>query len=89
MDRKMLVIDTETGGLDPDVHSLLSIGAAVWSPGTIVDSIEVFISEDTVAVQPDALRKNHVDLVWLRDHGVAARLLDRLGRLVRRRARPR
>ncbi len=71
MDQRLLVIDTETGGLDADVHSVLSIGAVVWAPGIIGDTLEIFISEDTVSVQPDALRINKADLVWLRDHGVS------------------
>ena len=28
-----LVIDTETGGLDPGYHSLLSIAGVLWTPG--------------------------------------------------------
>ncbi len=68
MGSHLLVIDTETSGLDPDRHSVLSIGAAVWSHGTITDSIELFIREDTVEFQPDALRVNQIDLVWLREY---------------------
>jgi DNA polymerase III epsilon subunit-like protein len=70
MDGKLLVVDTETSGLDPDVHSILSIGAAVWSPGRVLASLELFICDDSMEVQPDALRINQIDLGWLREHGV-------------------
>lgn len=71
MGRTLLIIDTETSGLDPDLHSVLSIGAAVWFHGSIVDSIEIFVRDDSVKVQAEALRVNQIDLVWLRDHGVS------------------
>lgn len=30
MNNRLLFIDTETGGLDPHKHSLLTIGVVVW-----------------------------------------------------------
>lgn len=71
MGRKLLVIDLETSGLDPDLHSVLSIGAAVWDDGNIVDSIELYIREDVVAVQQEALLVNQIDLSWLRENGIS------------------
>ncbi len=36
MPDKLLFIDTETGGLDPDKHSLLSIAMVVWEDMEII-----------------------------------------------------
>jgi DNA polymerase-3 subunit epsilon len=71
MDSKLLIIDTETSGLDPDLHSVLAIGAAVWFRGSIVDSIELFVRDDPMVVQAEAIRINQIDLEWLREHGAS------------------
>lgn len=85
MDRKLLVIDLETSGLDPDLHSVLSIGAAAWIPGFIIDSIEIFISEETSTIDPEAMRINQIDPAWLRDNGISASLaVAKLEAFVRR-----
>jgi DNA polymerase-3 subunit epsilon len=44
---RLLFIDTETGGIDPNKHSLLSIGLVVWEIGKkIIDSTEILIKHD-------------------------------------------
>lgn len=60
---KLLVIDTESGGLDPDTHSILSLAGVLWRDGVILMEHEVFILEDPVIVTPKALEVNRIDLV--------------------------
>ena len=59
---KLLVFDTETGGFDPQTHSILSVGAVVWENGTISDEIELLIAEADIRADPEALAKNKIDL---------------------------
>lgn len=60
---RVLVIDTETGGLNPEVHSILSVGAVVWEDGQLGKELEVFIVEPQLIVDPEALAKNRIDIV--------------------------
>jgi DNA polymerase III subunit epsilon len=59
---KLLVIDTETGGTDPLAHSLLSLGAAVWSDGEVGARVELFVAEEPLAATAEALEINRIDL---------------------------
>jgi DNA polymerase-3 subunit epsilon len=61
-DRKLLVIDTETGGLDPRKHSLLSLGCVVWSAKGIGDSMEIAVAEDTISFEEEALNVNKIEM---------------------------
>src|SRR5438067_2269359 len=58
---KLLVLDTETGGLDPLVHSLLTIGLVVWEDGKITASDEFSVCEPEIVTERDALLVNRVD----------------------------
>lgn len=60
---KLLVIDTETGGIDPDRHSLLSIAAVVWEDGALNAEFEVLVAEPDLTVTARALEINRIDLV--------------------------
>lgn len=60
MNNRLLFIDTETGGLDPQKHSLLTIGVVVWDE----DQGELFSDEYAVSweqyvITKTALRINH------------------------------
>ncbi|HEX3357927.1 MAG TPA: 3'-5' exonuclease [Tepidisphaeraceae bacterium] len=59
---KLLVFDTETGGIDPQFHSILSLGAVVWEDGSILDEIEVPIAEASILATPEALAVNKINL---------------------------
>src|SRR5260370_29835723 len=59
---KLLVIDTETAGLDPQRHSMLSLGAVIWENGNIGDSFDVLIAEPEICVDPDAMLVNRINL---------------------------
>jgi DNA polymerase III epsilon subunit-like protein len=89
---KLLVIDTETGGLRSGYfsgyendfkqgHSILSLGALVWDreTGQIEDEIELFIKEDPIIAVPSALEANHIDLDWLKENGLTpSEAMDKL-----------
>jgi DNA polymerase-3 subunit epsilon len=83
MDRmtKLLVIDTETGGIDSDRHSLLSLAAAVWADGRLEGEIEIFVAEPDITVTAQAMEINRIDLVELARKAVAPP--EALARLLR------
>lgn len=59
---KFLIVDTETGGFAPEIHSILSLGAIVFSNGEILDSIQIFIAEDEIVAEKEALDVNGISL---------------------------
>lgn len=63
--KKLLFIDTETGGLDPKKHSLLTIGMCVMVEGNIVDKLEIKLKQDTYTVTSTALNVNKINLFEL------------------------
>ena len=71
MKPKYLVIDTETGGLDPQEHSLLSIAGVIWVPGEEPrKSFDFLVKEPLITVQPEALVVNGLDLSVLSEQGL-------------------
>lgn len=62
---KILFIDTETGGLNPNKHSLLSVGMAVWEDGEIVDTFIAYIASDEYVVTSEAMGINNIDISLL------------------------
>lgn len=62
MPDRLLFIDTETGGLDPGKHSLLSLAMVVWENGEIIDSEEILINDGLLSVTPEALTVNKIDM---------------------------
>lgn len=59
---KLLVVDTETGGLDPVRCSLLTLGAIVWEDGRLVAEREWFVREPRFEIDPSSLKEHQVDL---------------------------
>lgn len=60
---KLLFIDTETGGIDCNKHSLLSIGLVVWgSDRKIIDSTEIYIKHRNYIVTSTAQNLNKFNL---------------------------
>ena len=57
-----LVIDTETGGFDPNKFSILSIGAVIWRPFEIVSTKEILIAEPEIQYEEEALSVNNIDI---------------------------
>lgn len=68
---KLVVVDTETGGLDPEKESILTLAAVIWHEGGIEDSIEIRIAEPEIVANQGALRVNGIDLDELRREGVS------------------
>jgi DNA polymerase III subunit epsilon len=62
MEDRLLFIDTETGGLDPNKHSLLSLGMVVWEDNKIVDSQELLINDGQLSVTKEALSINKINI---------------------------
>lgn len=58
-----LFLDTETGGLDLDKHSLLSIGLVVGDDGVVRDSLEILIRHEPYVVSAGGMAVNRIDLV--------------------------
>jgi DNA polymerase III subunit epsilon len=59
---KILFIDTETGGVDPANHSLLSLALVVWKEGEVRESIEILINDGVLNVTEKALEINGINL---------------------------
>lgn len=59
---KILVIDTETGGVDPLTHSLLSLAGVVWEDGVGIAEIALDVLEDPLVVTGRAMEINRIDL---------------------------
>jgi DNA polymerase III epsilon subunit-like protein len=62
MKGKLLFIDTETGGLNSNIHSLLSIGLVTWNDGRIVNQKEIYIKSPVYNVTEEAMNINKIDL---------------------------
>jgi DNA polymerase-3 subunit epsilon len=58
-----LFFDTETGGVDPELHSLFSIGMVVGHGMEVVAKSEIFIRHDPYVVSAGGLEVNRIDLV--------------------------
>lgn len=62
MPERLLFIDTETGGLDPGKHSLLSLAMVVWEDSEILESKEILINDGVLSVTKEALSINNIDI---------------------------
>jgi DNA polymerase-3 subunit epsilon len=69
MTQALLFMDTETGGLDPRKHSLLSVGLVVGDGPKVVNSLEVLIRHEPFVVSAGGMKVNRIDLV---QHAAAA-----------------
>ena len=61
---RIVVIDTETGGLDPARHSILSVGVALLENGKVLDAREWLVAEpeEELAYDQEALRINGINI---------------------------
>jgi len=69
MSQALLFLDTETGGLDPRTHSLLSVGLVVGEGPKVVNSLEILIRHEPFVVSAGGMKVNRIDLV---QHAAAA-----------------
>lgn len=63
MSQSLLFIDTETGGLDPRKHSLLSVGLVVGDAQGVANSLEILIRHEPYVVSAGGMKVNRIDLV--------------------------
>lgn len=70
MIQKLFVLDTETSGLDPEVHGILSLAGVVWIDGRIVECFEVYVREPGVGVDPESMAINKIDLAFIDKNGI-------------------
>ncbi|OIR07380.1 DNA polymerase III PolC-type [mine drainage metagenome] len=61
MNDRLLVLDTETGGLDPNRFSILSLGAVIWDNGVLGQEIDLPIAEASMVTDPQSLAINQID----------------------------
>ena len=66
---KILFIDFETGGLDPQKHSALTIGLAAYVDGEVLGWEEHSIKLDTYQVEPFAMSVNGINLAQFTEGG--------------------
>lgn len=69
MVKSLIIIDTETGGLDPLKYSLLSYAGVVWRDGAIKEQIEVFVKEPEIVTEEGAMKINKIDLNMINEKG--------------------
>ena len=58
---KLLFVDTETGGINPQKHSLLSVGLVAWEDHEIVAEKEILLTNTVIQFTPEALGINNID----------------------------
>lgn len=83
----IVVIDTETGGLDPSRHSILSVGAVLLHDGGITGQREWLVREPDahLSVQEEALSVNRIDIYDHLDNAQEpAEVADELARFIPR-----
>src|ERR1700755_581720 len=73
----ILFIDTETGGIDPASHRLLSLALVVWKEMEIRASLEILIDDGVGSVTEKALAINGIDLDQHRKTAVSAAITIR------------
>lgn len=59
---RLLVLDTETGGLAPETDALLSVGLVDWEDGRVLRSAEILVDAEGLRCDPKALEVNGIDL---------------------------
>jgi DNA polymerase-3 subunit epsilon len=62
MKNKILFLDTETGGLNPARHDLLSVGLVVWEDENIAAEKEILLKGSPGRVTEEAMAVNRIDL---------------------------
>lgn len=59
---RLLVLDCETGGLDPSTDALLSVGLVDFQDGVVLRTEEILIDPEGMVCDPKALAVNRIDL---------------------------
>jgi DNA polymerase-3 subunit epsilon len=65
-----IVLDTETGGLNPKEHSLLEMSGILWRPGKEIKPVfDCYVKEDEITTVPRAMEVNQIDLNVVQERG--------------------
>ena len=65
-----IVLDVETGGLDPQTHSILEISGILWKPGKVIQPVfDCYIKEENITTVPRAMEINQINLDKVEKHG--------------------
>ena len=68
---QFLVVDTETGGFDPEKNSILSIAGVIWEPRTKIKKVfDIYIKDDQGSIEDAALKVNKIDLNVVKEQGL-------------------
>lgn len=59
---RLLVFDTETGGLDASRHSLLTLGLVAWQDGRTLEAVELAVKHEPYVVTGGGMKVNRIDL---------------------------
>lgn len=70
---RLIIVDTETGGLNPSRNSLLNIAWAIVEKGKIVKEQEFYFDYDEREVEERALEVNGLDRGYILEKGAADR----------------
>ncbi|MEI3403261.1 MAG: 3'-5' exonuclease [Blautia wexlerae] len=74
---RLLFIDTETGGVDPNKHSLLSIGLVVWdSYDGLIYEKEYYVKQREYVITQTARQINKISLEDLRKATSTKRIIE-------------
>ena len=71
--RKMVLIDVETTGLDPERHQLLSVGMLVIENLKIIDKLEINIKHKDYYISPKALKTNKINILEHEEHAIESK----------------
>lgn len=68
----ILVLDTETGGLSPKEHSLLTLAGIAWSPDKQPAPLfSFYVREPQISTTQEAMKLNRVDLRKVDEEGLS------------------
>jgi len=68
---KIIVVDTETGGLDAGTKSILSLGAVILEDDSVIDEFYTVICEDEIFADAQALKVNGFTVGRIKEIGVS------------------
>jgi|688.fasta_scaffold254110_4 DNA polymerase III epsilon subunit-like protein len=71
MQNPVLVIDTETGGLSPEIHSIFTLGFVALQDGKITNEGEVLIREPSLFYESEAMQVHGISLERVKEAGLA------------------
>ena len=75
MRKKVLVFDTETGGLDAATDSILTIGAVVWCDGAIEGTFSAVVDEGELHITDGARAVHKLTDEYIKQEGKAPQIV--------------